>query len=62
MFTPELVDATMQELESEVAQLWRVARPHEQSAVPRSGLFLERIERISPLSRMASVFRTASAS
>ena len=62
MFTPELVDATMREREREVAQLWRVARPHEQGAAPRSGLFLERIERISLFSRMASVFRTASAS
>ena len=62
MFTPELVDATMQAREREVAQFWRVARPHEQGAVPRSGLFLERIERISLFSRMASVFRMASAS
>lgn len=62
MFTPELVDATMQEREREVAQLWRVAQPHEQGEFPRSALFLERIERISPVSCMASVFRTASAS
>ncbi len=62
MFTPELVDATMQEREREVAQLWRVARPHEQGAAPRSGLFLERIKRTSPVSCMASVFRTASTS
>ena len=62
MFTQELVDATMQEREREVAQLWRVARPHEQDAVPRSSLFLERIKRFSLFSCMASVFRTASAS
>ncbi len=62
MFTPELVDAVMQEREREAAQLWRVAPPHEQGAAPRSGLFLERIKRISLFSRMASVFRTASAS
>ncbi len=62
MFTPELVEAIMQEREREVARLWRVARPHDQGAVPRSGLFLEHIKRISLLSRMTSVFRTASAS
>ncbi len=62
MFTPELVDATMQEREREVAQLWHVAQPYEQGEFPRSALFLERIKRISPVSRIASVFRTASAS
>ncbi len=62
MFTPELVNAIMQEREREVTRLWRVARPHEQGAVPRSNLFLEHIQRISLFSRMVSVFRTASAS
>lgn len=62
MFSQELVDATMQEREREVAQLWRVARPHEQGAVPRSGLFLERIKRTSSVSCMVSVFRTTSPS
>ena len=62
MFTQELVDATMQEREREIAQLWRVARPHEQGAAPRSGVFLERIKRISLFSCMAGVFRTASVS
>ena len=62
MFSQELVDATMQEREREVAQFWRVAQPHEQGAVPRSGLFLERIKRFSLFSRIASVFRTASTS
>ncbi len=62
MFTPELVDATMQEREREVAQLRNIAPPREQRAAPRSGQFLERIKRISLFSCMASVFRTASAS
>ncbi len=62
MFTPELVNATIQEREREVAQLWRGARPHDQGAAPGSRLFLERIKRFSLSSRVASVFRTASAS
>ena len=62
MFSQELVDATMQEREREIARFWRVARPHEQGEFPRSSLFLERIKRTSPVSRMASVFRTASTS
>ena len=62
MFTPELVNATMQERDREVAQLWRVAHPHEQGKFPRGGLFLERIKRVTFFSFMANVFRTASAS
>ncbi len=62
MFSQELVDATMQEFEREVAQLWHVAHPHEQAAFPRNDLFLERIKRFSLFSCMTRVFRTASAS
>ena len=62
MITPELVYTTMQEREREIVQLWRLTQPQEQTKFPRSGLFLERIERFSLSSCMASVFRSASAS